>query len=432
MSISNIIPPFQQWLKKHIGFSPEIISHHDCLIKIQSRMAIKKINDANVYYQFLLDSEKEQKAIIETMIVPETWFFREHGSLDFLPHFVKTHWLPSRPTLPLRILSVACSSGEEPYSIAMNLFNIGLSPNQFSIDAVDISTVALEKAREGIYGRNSFRSKDLTFRDLYFTHIKDDLYQLNEAVKNQATFRNVNIIDNEFTVWPFYFDVIFCRNVLIYLTRHAQKQLFNFFDDILTDNGLVILGHVEAELIKDSGYVPIKYPKACVFRKVEAILSEGVTGLEKPKKAIAHPKEDEAVAKNKATHDVKNKKSIIHQGQDKKTDAIIKKDAKQEDLLDQALDFANRGLLEQAKKLCQKYLKTSATDVEGNFLLGTLYHALSDEKKAEEYFQKVVYLDPYHDEALVYLALFAEKKGDFERASLFKMRVLKALAKKKS
>ena len=102
------------------------------------------------------------------MVVTETWFFREKQPFAALVRLVIEEWLPAHPTGRLRLLSVPCSSGEEPYSMAMALMDAGFPAARFEISAVDISARALAFAQRAIYGRNSFRGADLDFRTRHF------------------------------------------------------------------------------------------------------------------------------------------------------------------------------------------------------------------------------------------------------------------------
>ena len=109
------------------------------------------------------------------MVVTETWFFREKQPFAALVRLVIEEWLPAHPTGKLRLLSVPCSSGEEPYSMAMALMDAGFLAARFEISAVDISSRALAFAQRAIYGRNSFRGADLEFRARHFRIVPSGL-----------------------------------------------------------------------------------------------------------------------------------------------------------------------------------------------------------------------------------------------------------------
>src|SRR5262249_46449070 len=129
---------------------------------VERVLADRKYNDAE---ELLLDLKASRKAFdlfLEQVLVPETWFFRYPDAYQYLKRWARQQIATRKH---LRILSVPCSTGEEPYSIAIALFDAGLTPQQFTIDAADISSNALKKAQAGIYTNNSFRGTDLLYRD---------------------------------------------------------------------------------------------------------------------------------------------------------------------------------------------------------------------------------------------------------------------------
>ena len=146
------------------------------------------------YYQKLICSEQEFTELVETVTVPETWFFRTHQSFTALEGIAKHEWLPTHPNDVLHILSVPCSTGEEPYSIAMTLLDCGFQPAQFIIDAVDINNRNHYTAKQALYTRNSFRNQDLSFRDRHFKK-SGSAYQLADRVKHTVNFIQGNLLD---------------------------------------------------------------------------------------------------------------------------------------------------------------------------------------------------------------------------------------------
>ena len=110
----------------------------------------------------------EVQALVEEVVVPESWFFRDDRPFEVLADFARAGWLvdPARP--PLSALSLPCAGGEEPYSIAMTLLEAGLPAGRFRVDAVDVSARSLARAIAGVYGPNSFRGAGRRLRPAYF------------------------------------------------------------------------------------------------------------------------------------------------------------------------------------------------------------------------------------------------------------------------
>jgi chemotaxis protein methyltransferase WspC len=147
-------------------------------------------------YSALAAEEKELQQLIELVVVPETWFFRDHEACATLARYAIEEWRPAHPDSMMQLLSLPCATGEEAYSMAMALLDAGLPASRFRIDAIDISIKALARAREAVYGRNSFRSTDLSFRDRYFTGA-GDTYLLSETVRRQVHFQPGNLVDEQ-------------------------------------------------------------------------------------------------------------------------------------------------------------------------------------------------------------------------------------------
>ena len=151
---------FEKVLKQAMGLDAVSIGSTTIERAVRVRMADLGLGRREDYWQQLHDSTDELQELIETVVVPETWFFRDREAFGALVRLVTEEWLPAHPAGILRLLSVPCSTGEEPYSIVMALLDGGVSLERFQVDAVDISARALAQARRGVYGMNSFRGAE--------------------------------------------------------------------------------------------------------------------------------------------------------------------------------------------------------------------------------------------------------------------------------
>src|ERR1700674_835338 len=147
---------FENLLKRTIGLDAASIGSSAIKRAVQVRAAACNLKDPKAYWRFLCTSKAELQELVEAVIVPETWFFRDGEAFLAMARLAHEEWLP-RHARALRLLSLPCSTGEEPYSMAMALLDGGFPVDRFRVDAVDVSTRALEHARHGIYGKNSFR-----------------------------------------------------------------------------------------------------------------------------------------------------------------------------------------------------------------------------------------------------------------------------------
>ena len=211
-------------LRQAIGVDAATIGQSVIDHAVRARMGACGMREVADYWERLRHSAAELEQLTEAVVVPETWFFRDAETYAALAQIVTNEWLPANLTGGLRILSAPCSTGEEPYSIAMALIDAGLPPHRFKIDAIDISSRALDIARRAIYGRNSFRGRELSFRDRFFRS-QEAGYQLADSVLERVEFQHGNLIADDLLPGIGSYDIVFCRNVLIYFDAATQERV---------------------------------------------------------------------------------------------------------------------------------------------------------------------------------------------------------------
>ena len=198
---------------------------------VKRRVSANDLRDISQYADLLQRSEPELQSLVEAVVIPETFFFRYPESFAALRQIVGEQFLFG--TQKMRALSVPCSTGEEPYSIAMTLLDAGLSLERFQIDAIDISAHLLDIARLGMFGSNSFRGSELKFRNQYFQKT-DAGFRLCDRVRQCVKFEQGNVLEERFRFGSEPYDFIFCRNLLIYFdewgTRPGAQKLKTDFD----------------------------------------------------------------------------------------------------------------------------------------------------------------------------------------------------------
>src|SRR4029079_2810951 len=178
----------------------------------------------------------ELQALTEAVVVPETWFFRDRHAFTTLARIVPDEWLPAHPAGVVSRLSLPCSTGEEPYSMAMALLDATVPANRFRVDGVDISGRHIAQGVRAVYGRNSFRGGELRFRDRHF-ELTAGGYQVREDVRQQVRFEQGNLFAADFLPGVGIYDVIFCRNVLIYFDRPTQDRALAVVNRLLQAGG---------------------------------------------------------------------------------------------------------------------------------------------------------------------------------------------------
>lgn len=421
--------PVESFLEEKIGLSAEAIGSDVIARAVRLRMADLGLPDVSAYHGCLTASEEEQTALIETVVVPETWFFRNKKAFRFMVDYVTGSWLRQNPGRRLRALSVPCSTGEEAYSIAMSLMDAGIPNDRLHIDGVDISETALARARTGLYARASFRGDDLSFRNRYFDP-EGDAFRLHEDVRQSVRFVKGNVLDLRIGAHEMPYDIIFCRNLLIYLSPQAKERTLQVIHRLLSDSGILFLGHAERQAAVVWGLAGI--PEFGVFacRKDRRKPSQKVLRTAEPRpsgKRFEKPARDHSPPCP----------ALVSNGLDRAPGPVLSppvpdagvQGAVERDLFSEAQCLADRGSLSMALELCQSLLKDHPVHVQAHFLMGLIYEALDRVDKSEESFNKAIYLDPNHSEALTHLSYIVEKRGDRSQAAHLRERAQRVFRK---
>jgi chemotaxis protein methyltransferase CheR len=202
------------------------------------------------YFYFLSydpRAETEYDQIFDLVTTNETYFFREPAQLSAFVDEIVPEILSRKPVKKVRIWSAGCSSGEEPYSIAMLLNESGLYQKAtFEIFASDLNQLVLSKARRGLYRENAFRSTDPVLREKYFSREADGSWRIADEIRNRVSFGRLNIYDEARVSLLGYLDIVFCRNVIIYFDDASKRAVINNFYHRLVDGGYLLLGHSES------------------------------------------------------------------------------------------------------------------------------------------------------------------------------------------
>lgn len=385
-SLESVQESIVSYMELLSGLRAQSIHPKTWLKAIQARMEKLKMVDPQAYYQKLVSSRFESQELVEYLVVAETWFFRDRAAIDYLVSQLEQSQSP-----PVwKILSMACSTGEEPYSIAMALLERGIRPIRVAITGVDISRQALQIAEKGVYGKNSFRGKQFDYREHYFEG-GEAFFELKSFVRHMVKFRAANIADPWFFLGGQRFQALFCRNVLVYLTKEAQEKTLALCKKLLEEDGLLFVGLSEVEMAKAAGFQPLGPAGACAFKR----------GKDDPQSASSG-----------------NRERLVRR---QESEGAL--------MLQHAAELANRGEVDAAMMACHRYLAQCPETADVYFLLGMLNVSSRRDQEARSCFQKAVYLEPSHYEGLVNLALIAERQGEEREAELLWKRARKIYQK---
>lgn len=423
--------PIEALIEARLGLSPRAVGPDVIDRAIDRRMAARGLVDRSVYAAYAAAHPGEWEALLEELVVLETWFFRIPEAFAELVRFAEAR-RKRRPDATLRIVSLPCATGEEPYSIVMALLQAGMPPNSFVVDAADVSARALCRAQAGIFGEAAFRGVAQPVRDQFFDQMATG-YGIHPAVREQVRFFRGNLLDPCLRADPPPYDAVFCRNLVIYLSERARSRAAAAVDRLLAVDGLLFVGHAEADIFRESGFVRTPAPRAFACRRGE--IPESVAAPEAPARngeALPHAEDNKPAkarparcgpsivasspAENPALPETGN---AGEEFPGRPPDAPTPADA---DDLAAAVRLADGGELGEALERCRAHLIRHPADPRAHFLAGMIHQSRGEELAAEAHFERTVYLDPSHHEALCQLALEADRRGERPKADRFRAR----------
>jgi chemotaxis protein methyltransferase WspC len=378
---------------------------------VGQRMEQTGFGDSEAYLQALTPAEMTQ--LIELVVVPESWLFRDPQAFYATVELVQERWARGRAT---RILSIPCAGGEEPYSMAMALRDGGVPKQAFSIDAYDLSPGCIERAQAGIYGRNAFRAQDVAFRERYFTHVADDAYRIIDSLREQVTFRQGNLLQFDTHTYSRHYDVIFCRNLLIYFDKPTTRAAIHNLSALLADDGMLLAGYAEVPSFCQNGFAPLQFRQAFALKKETAAPASPVQVAPLPalRTLRSVPPTPRRAAVPLAPAAPRTRPTAVT--------SPAPAPAAQADLLAEARLLADRGQLREAGEKCHAHLARIPEAAEAYFMLGMINELAGKMDLADDYWRRCIYLQPDHYEALCHLSLLAERNGNHTAAATLKAR----------
>lgn len=407
---------FFDFLKERIGL--DVASVGPAIIEraVRQRCNALYAHNSDEYWQKLQGSRDEQQALIEAVIVPETWFFRYPESFATLVKLAKTRLAQIKGMRALRLLSLPCSTGEEPYSIAMALLDGGLAPHQFKVDGLDVSPLSVERARAAVYGKNSFRGQDTEFRERHFV-AEGDRYRLSERVREQVRLQVGNVLDPGLLAAEPAFDFVFCRNLLIYFDQATQRQVFEVLKRLTHEEGVLFIGPAEGSLLGRLGMRSIGIPQSFAFSRhsepepVPAPVSLPLPLPLPPRHAVPPAPRQRPFTARVAPLPVAASPPPV-------SDAAS--------LLASIATLANEGKSAEARLACERYLQHHEPVAQVFYWLGLLSDVAGNAMEAQGFYRKALYLEPQHPEALVHLATLLASQGDVAGAQRLQERAARS------
>lgn len=373
----------RQRLEKYIGLDPKVFHEHHLEYVWKKRMSEKGFSQDDVFAEILLNREEELWELGDEIYTPATWLFRHAAAFDYLESWVRERWIPqfSASGEILKILSYPCASGEEVHSLAIALHRAGLQANQFRVIGFDTRDYLLEKASRGVYSRASMRQSEFSGLESFFDTSAEDEMILLPEVRESVRFVHYNPLNAhvEFQAHAPY-DIVFCRNLLVYLAPSYRRLLTEHLLAHLKPQGYLFAGNADNlpaidgrfKLVGSKGSYAYQFDKNAAPQPKRMDLDGGLLNEFTPLDSIQYSRQE---------------------------------------TLKNARELVENGFAQEAEYICLEFLSKVGADAETFFLLGNIYDALNDSLRSEEAFRKCVYLENGHPEAFEALASLSEKRG---------------------
>jgi chemotaxis protein methyltransferase CheR len=417
-------------------------------------------SDPEACINWLLSSPLTQEQIeilSSSLTVGETYFFRDKIIYESLEKHVLSELVNTRRKHGkyLRIWSAGCSSGEEPYSVAILLYKMlpDITEWNISIIATDINQSGLEKAHIGIYREWSFRGTPEWIKDGYFIKNQVDSYAIMPSIKNMVSFSYHNLAKDPFPSLinnTTAIDIILCRNVIMYFHPELVRRIISLFYRSLLNGGWLIVSGSEGYMVHGSRFVTISFPDTIFFRKdmsksgkmenypvndAVSIYKEtffndpGVfpevnfnlpsNPLSGSLEAVALNKEEEP--ETSETNAVREADTLYNQGNYMNAENILTKYLLNDKENSEAMSllvkiFSNRGKFGKAIELCRKGIETDKCNPAFHYLLALIYQEQGRMDEAVSSLQSSIYLDNDHVLSYYTMGNILFQQGDMKKA----------------
>ena len=269
----DIFHLFRDIIYKHCGVVLDESSKTFVENRLQRSVLRRKFDNFRDYYYFLkYDRKKDEELsnVIDLLTIHETYFFREEQQLktfsdEVLPEVFKA----KSQEKSLRIWSAGCSTGEEPYTISI-IINEKKEFKNWNVEIIgtDVSQRVLQSARRGLYQSTAFRVIDPRYISMYF-HKEEDGYKINDDVKKNVVFLNLNVMDENKMALINSVDIIFCRNMIIYFDQDGKRNVINSFYRKLKVGGYLLLGHSESLINISTAFALRHFKYDMLYQKVD-------------------------------------------------------------------------------------------------------------------------------------------------------------------
>lgn len=391
-------PLVRRWLIEHSELEPTLLEGAGFEMLVAERLRAVGAGSEAAYVSALEADLDEVESLTAGVAVPETWFFRYPHSYSLLVEFAERLRLSGHATL--RMASIGCATGEEPYSMAMAARHAGWAPGAMQIHAFDRSRAALRRARAGEYGPASIRT-EIPAWAVEFLRQSGPAVVVDRAVRELVNFEHADVLRAGLFMGD-SFDVVFCRNLLIYLGEDARRRLLDSIAGALVAGGLLFVGHAE--------------PLLCSGQTLRTVQASHTFCLERGTGALASA--PIPLAPVRRTAHMAGQASVPKPGVPRMPVAIARTPVEMEEgpTIDEARELADAGRGSESEAMVRAIVLKHGPSAEALELLGMIRMAANDAAEAKSCFERSLYLDPSRTACVLQLAMICESAGDHRRA----------------
>jgi chemotaxis protein methyltransferase CheR len=458
----KLLQDFVGLVSRHTGLYVREQDYEAFRKKISARIRLQGLAEPEGYFQMLkmdnAESRREWKELIGLLTTGESYFFRDKDQLSLIQNRILPELIKHREKdRSLRIWSAGCSTGEEPYSIAIILNELLMDYKNWNllILGTDVNEESIRKAEEGVYTPWSFRMLDTHLQRRYFKRQKET-WKLDKEIQKMVKFSQCNLVKDTFPSWSseiHNMDIILCRNVLIYFTPETISSVVEKFADTLNDGGYLITGHGELQTQALKRFKTKVSDEQVVYQKVSDLVSwsggsrakgerkipDSLVGVaeatyrirtkeKNTKKATIDMKKSEveiSATRNVQCGDRRSELSRVHSdieranytGAIEKTRSILKETPNNfEANLLMAQAYSNKGEYDKAVQSCRKAIDIEPTSPHPYFLLAQIVEATGRNDEAKDLLKKAIYLKPDFVAPYLELGKLYAKEEDTKRS----------------
>jgi chemotaxis protein methyltransferase CheR len=439
---------FREVITQNLGLRFEDSKLDELAEALSLRMKATSHSKVDTYFSFLATCHEEQRALAGQLTVPETFFFRMSDHFRALIEAVLPELLGTN-SRRVRILSAGCASGEEAYSIAMLVRDhANLRANGVTIRGVDINPTVIAKARQGRYSEWSMRETPPEMRDRYFRK-QGRLFQLEEIIRQMVSFDEGNLMDSSGAFWQQgSYDAIFLRNVLMYFSPDAAKEVVGRVAESLVPGGYLFLGSAETLRGLSQDFHLCQSHGAFYYRRKSSD-AESATVESSPKSVdvpeiqadwlntvrLASEKVEDLTTRREKAQNSAMPRPTSPRIPVKRPDVNVAMDMMRQERFAEALDalpaetitspdgqllravvLANAGRLAEAEAACEMLLKGDELNAGAHYVVALCREHAGDWRGAGGHDQAAIYLDPSFAMPHLHMGLLARRANDFVSA----------------